>query len=69
MHILCDESNEACLSTAFLDPIRQKELVMGRNNGFILEPMNTNLAAAFKDDFITPLKKGYQEFKDFSWVI
>ena len=65
MYILCDEVNNTSLSAALIDPNDIRVNVMGRNCAVILEPMSSNYAAAYHDDFTSPLKKGYQEFKDY----
>lgn len=65
LKVLCDEVNESSFSTALLDVFNQSTDVMGRTNGMIFEPMTTNYAAAYNDDFVTPLKKGFTEFKQY----
>lgn len=65
INILCDEVNNTSLSAALIDPLHIDVDVMGRNCAVVLEPMSSNYAAAYHEDFTSPLKKGYSEFKDY----
>ena len=65
INLLCDEMNNTSLSVALINPNHIDIDVMGRNCAVILEPMGSNYAAAFHEDFTSPLKKGFQEFKEY----
>lgn len=65
INILCDEVNNTSLSAALIDPLHIDVDVMGRNCAVVIEPMSSNYAAAYHEDFTSPLKKGYSEFKDY----
>lgn len=65
INLLCDEMNDTSLSVALINPNHIDIDVMGRNCAVILEPMGSNYAAAYHEDFTSPLKKGFQEFKEY----